>query len=200
MCSVSVFTLSLTLHPVTCKKQYTKCDKLIEENNRLREEYDRFKKGIDAQHKVELACQKKNLERQYEQETHNTVAKLKQDLHNAQRLVDNRLAEIETLEEQIKALKLENERLKQQPQATPLPPTHLPLPPTPHHSQHHTPHVTFTPPLETYHTAIHRSNDTSIAQAPTHNASMDNSLTMVLDRFEKFVTLQNNAIQEILAL
>ena len=40
--------------------------KLIEENNRLKEEFDRFKKDVDAQHKLELACQKKNLERQYE--------------------------------------------------------------------------------------------------------------------------------------
>ena len=111
-------------------------DKLVEENNRLREEFDRFKKDLDAQHKVELACQKKNLERKYEQETQNTVAKLRQDLDNTQRLVDNRLAEKETLqyqtktlEEQIKALREENERLKQQP----------PPPPT-HHSQYHAPH------------------------------------------------------------
>ena len=39
-----------------------------------------------------------------------------------------------------------------------------------------------------------------MAQAPTHNASLDNSLTMVLDRFERSLTLQNNAIQESLAL
>ena len=39
-----------------------------------------------------------------------------------------------------------------------------------------------------------------MAQAPIHNASMDNSLTMVLDRFERSLTLQNNAIQESLAL
>ena len=39
-----------------------------------------------------------------------------------------------------------------------------------------------------------------MAQAFTHNASMDNSLTMVLDRFERSLTLQNNAIQESLAL
>ena len=39
-----------------------------------------------------------------------------------------------------------------------------------------------------------------MAQAPTHNASMDSSLTMVLDRFERSLTLQNNAIQESLAL
>ena len=43
--------------------------KPVEENNRLREEFDRFKKDLDAQHKVGLACQKKHLERQYEQET-----------------------------------------------------------------------------------------------------------------------------------
>ena len=105
--------------------------KLVEENNRLREEFDRFKRDLDAQHKIELACQKKNLERQYEQETQNTVAKLRQDLDNTQRLVDNRLVETETLqhqtktlEEQVKALREENERLKQQP------PTH------PHHHQH----------------------------------------------------------------
>ena len=49
-------------------------------------------------------------------------------------------------------------------------------------------------------TQQYRSNDTSIAQAPTHIASMDNSLTMVLDSFEKSLTLQNNAIQESLAL
>ena len=62
---------------------------LVEEYNRLREEFDRFKKDLDAQHKVELACQeKKNLERQYEQETQNTAAKLRQDLDNTQRLVD----------------------------------------------------------------------------------------------------------------
>ena len=67
--------------------------KLIEENNRLREEFDRFKKDLGAQCKVELACQKKNLERQYEQETKKTVAKPRQDLDNTQRLVDNRLAE-----------------------------------------------------------------------------------------------------------
>ena len=34
-------------------------NKLIKENNRLREEFGRFKKDLDAQHKVELACQKK---------------------------------------------------------------------------------------------------------------------------------------------
>ena len=39
-----------------------------------------------------------------------------------------------------------------------------------------------------------------MAQAPIHNASMDNSLTKVLDRFERSLTLQNNAIQESLAL
>ena len=39
-----------------------------------------------------------------------------------------------------------------------------------------------------------------MAQAPTHNASMDNSLTMVLDRFERSLTLQNHAIQQSLAL
>ena len=32
--------------------------KLVEENNRLREEFDRFKRDLDAQHKIELACQK----------------------------------------------------------------------------------------------------------------------------------------------
>ena len=78
-------------------------NKLVEENNRLREEFDRFKKDLDAQHKVELDCQKKNLERQYEQETQNTVAKLRQNLDNTQRLVDNRLAE-ETLQYQTKTL------------------------------------------------------------------------------------------------
>ena len=131
----------------------------------------------------------------------------RQDLDNTQRPVDNRLAETETLqyqtkalEEQIKALREENERLRQQTQATPLPSTHLPSAPAPHHSQHHTPHVTFAPPLETYHTAIYRSNDTFIAQTPTHNASMDNSLIMVLHKFEKSLTLQNNAIQGSLAL
>ena len=62
-------------------------NKLVEENNRLREEFDRFKIDLDAQHKVELACQKKNKERQYEQETQNTVAKLRQDLNNTQRFV-----------------------------------------------------------------------------------------------------------------
>ena len=125
------------------------------------------------------------------------VAKLRQDLENTQRLVDNRLSETETLqyqtrtlEEQVKALREENERLKQQP----------PPPPTPHHSQHHTPCVTFTPPLETYHTAMYRSHNMSMAQAHTDNASMDNSLTMVLDRFERSVTSQNNAVQESLAL
>ena len=77
-------------------------------------------------HKVELGCWKENLERQYEQETQNTIAKLRQDLANTERLVDNRLAETETLqyqtktlEEQIKALREENERLKQQPPHTP---------------------------------------------------------------------------------
>ena len=175
-------------------------DKLVQENNRLREELDRSKKDLDAQHKVELACKRKNLERQYEQETQNTVAKLRQHLDNTQSLVDNRLAETETLqhqtktlEEQIKALREENERLKQQP------PTHTPPPPT-HHSQYQTPHVTFVPPPETHHTAIYRSHNTSMAQAPTHNASMDHSLTMVLDRFERSLTLQNNAIKESLAL
>ena len=105
--------------------------KLVEENNRLREEFDRFKRDLEAQHKIELACQKKNLERQYEQETQNTVAKLRKDLDNTKRLVDNRLVETETLqhqtktlEEQVKALREENERLKQQP------PTHSPPPPT----------------------------------------------------------------------
>ena len=39
-----------------------------------------------------------------------------------------------------------------------------------------------------------------MAQAQTHNVSMDNSLTMVLDRFERYLTLQNNAIKESLAL
>ena len=39
-----------------------------------------------------------------------------------------------------------------------------------------------------------------MAQAPTHNASTDNSLTMVLDRFQRSLTLQNNAIKESLAL
>ena len=86
----------------------------------------------------------------------------------------------------------ENERLKQQPPHTPPPPTY--------HSQHHTQHVTFAPPLERHHTATYRSHNNSMAQAPTHNASMDNSLTMVLDRFERSLTLQNNAIQESLAL
>ena len=38
--------------------------KLVEENNKLREEFDRFKKDLDAQHNVELVCQKKTLERQ----------------------------------------------------------------------------------------------------------------------------------------
>ena len=56
--------------------------KPIEENNGLREEVDRFKKDLDAHHKIELACQKKNLERQYEQETQNAVAKLRQDMNN----------------------------------------------------------------------------------------------------------------------
>ena len=174
--------------------------KLVEENNRLREEFDRFKRDLDAQHKIELASQKKNLERQYEQETQNTVAKLRQDLDNTQRLVDNRLVETETLqhqtktlEEQVKALREENERLKQQP------PTHLPPPPT-YHSQHQTPHVSFAPPTERHLTATHRSHKNSMAQTHTHNASMDNSLTMVLDRFERSLTLQNNAIQESLAL
>ena len=53
--------------------------------------------------------------RQCEQETQNIVGKLRQDLHMTQRLVDNRLAEEETLqyetktlEEQIKALRVEN--------------------------------------------------------------------------------------------
>ena len=39
-----------------------------------------------------------------------------------------------------------------------------------------------------------------MAQAPAHNASMDNSLTMVLNRSERSLTLQNIAIQESLAL
>ena len=39
-----------------------------------------------------------------------------------------------------------------------------------------------------------------MAQAHTHNASLDNSLTLVLDIFERSLTLQNNAIQESLAL
>ena len=39
-----------------------------------------------------------------------------------------------------------------------------------------------------------------MAQAPTHNASMDNSLTVVLDRFERHLTMQNNAILESLTL
>ena len=185
--------------------------KLVEENNRLREEFDRFKRDLDAQYKIELACQKKNLERQYEQETQNTVAKLRQDLDNTQRLVDNRLVETETLqhqtktlEEQVKALREENERLKQQPGYI----RHHPLwytgqcvsPPPTYHSQHQTPHVSFAPPIERHLTASHRSHNISMAQAHTHNASMDNSLTMVLDRFERSLTLQNNAIQESLAL
>ena len=86
--------------------------KLVEENNRLREEFHRFKKDLDAQHKVELACQKKNLERQYEQETKNTVAKLRQDLGNTQGLVDNRLAETETLQYQTKTLEGANQSLQ----------------------------------------------------------------------------------------
>ena len=65
--------------------------KLSEENNRLKEEFDRFKKDLDAQDKAEVACQKKNSEREYEQETQNTVAKLRQDLDNTKRLVENRL-------------------------------------------------------------------------------------------------------------
>ena len=60
-------------------------NKLVEESNRLREEFDRFKKDLDVYHKVDLACQKKNLERQYEQETQNTVAKLRQDLDNTEK-------------------------------------------------------------------------------------------------------------------
>ena len=174
--------------------------KLVEENTRLREEFDRFKRDLDAQHKIELACQKKNLERQYEQETQNTVAKLRQDLDNTQRLVGNRLVETETLqhhtktlEEQVKALREENERLKQQP------PTHPPPPPT-YDSQHQKPHVSFAPPIERYLTATHKSHNNSMAQAHTHNASMDNSLTMLLDRFERYLILQYNAIQESLAL
>ena len=142
--------------------------KLVEENNRLREEFDRFKRDLDAQHKIELACQKKKLDRQYEQETQNTVAKLRQDLDNTQRLVDNRLVETETLqhqtktlEEQVKALREENERLKQQPA------TYPPPPPT-YHSQHQTPHVSFTPPIERHLTATHRSHNNSMAQAHTH--------------------------------
>ena len=79
-------------------------NKLVEENNRLREEFDTFKKDLDAQHKVELACQKKNLERQYKQETQNIVAKLRQDLDRTKRLVDNRLAETEKLQHQTKTL------------------------------------------------------------------------------------------------
>ena len=180
--------------------------KLIEDNNKLQEEFDRFKKVLDARHKVELGCQKKNLEKQYEQETQYTAAMLSQDLDNTQRLVDNRLAETGTLqhqtkisEGQIKALREENERLKQQPHVTSLQPTYLPPPPT-FHSKHHTPHVTFTSPLETYHTAIYSSHDTSIPWAPTHSASMDNSLTTVLDIFERSLTLQNNAFQESLVL
>ena len=39
-----------------------------------------------------------------------------------------------------------------------------------------------------------------MAQELIHNASMDNSLTMVLDKFERSLTLQNNAIQGSLAL
>ena len=78
--------------------------KLVEENNRQREEFDRFKKDLDAQHKEELACHKKNLDTQYEQETQNTVVKLRQDLNNTQGLVDNRLAQIETLQYQTKTL------------------------------------------------------------------------------------------------
>ena len=122
-------------------------NKLVEESNRLREEFHRFQKDLDAQHKVELPCQKKNLERQYEQETQNTVAKLRQDLDITQRLVANRLAETETLQcqtktlaEQIKALREENERLKQQS------PTH------PHHHQHITVNTTqHMSPLHHHH-------------------------------------------------
>ena len=86
--------------------------KLVGENNRLREEFDRFKKDLDAQHKVELTCQKKNLERQYEKETQNTVAKLRQKLDNTQRLVDNRLAETETLQYQPKTLEKQIKALR----------------------------------------------------------------------------------------
>ena len=126
-----VFPQSQASAPPPKSPTHNMSHKLVEENNRLREEFDRFKRDLDAQHKIELACQKKNSERQYEQETQNTVAKLRQDLDNTQRLVDNRLVETETLqhqtktlEEQVKALREENERLKQQP------PTH------PHHHQH----------------------------------------------------------------
>ena len=110
--------------------------KLIEENNGLKVEFYIFKKDLDAQHKVELACQEKNLERQNEQDTKNTVAKLRQDLDNTQRLMDKRLTETETsqyqtktLEEQIKALREENEKLQQQPKGIPAT--------FPHHHQHH---------------------------------------------------------------
>ena len=75
-------------------------NKLVQENNRLREEFDRFKRDLAAQHKIELACLKKNSERQYHQETQNTVAKLRLDPYNTQRLVDNRLVETETLQHQ----------------------------------------------------------------------------------------------------
>ena len=57
--------------------------KPIEENNRLREEFVRFNKDLDAQHKVELACQKKNLERQYEQETDRDITTPDQDIRRA---------------------------------------------------------------------------------------------------------------------
>ena len=104
------------LEPPTPNMTHT----LVEENNRLREEFNRFKKDLDAQHKVELVCQKKNLERQYEQETQNTVTKLRQALDKTQTLVDNKLAETETLQYQIKTLEKQieavrevNERLKQ---------------------------------------------------------------------------------------
>ena len=86
-------------------------NKLIEENNRLREEFDRFQKDLDAQHKVELACQKKNLERQYEQETQNKVTNLRQDLDNNQKLVDNRLAETETLQHPDQDIRRANQSL-----------------------------------------------------------------------------------------
>ena len=78
------------------------------------------------------------------------------------------------------------------------------LPHTSHHHQHIT--VNTKHHMSALHHQLkgillqHTDHITTPFHRHTHNASMDNSLTMVLDRFERSLTLQNNAIQESLAL
>ena len=70
--------------------------KLVEEGDRLREEFDRLKKDLDAQYKVKLACQKKNLEDNMSRK-HRTHLPSSDRTWTTLRLVDNRLVDTETL-------------------------------------------------------------------------------------------------------